>query len=363
MHCVRLLLVSLGCLSGLAVARADRFTVRDDNGDEVTVSARWGGSGRQVAILEYPTGRIQPIPEDRIVRREAEDDPEPLTAAELAAQLVDRFGAGRTITRVEEPFVLAVVLATSTTADRGTRTRVQTLLKKAGTFLNGVQTSFEKEVTGLGLELQPLRYALPVVIFDADAEFDSYYKTELGEAAGLSAKNVASYYDVLSNRLILRARECRTFDTPLHEAIHQQVYNRGLIRRLAPVPLWLHEGLATGFEGDGVRIKSGPKTLHPKYAAVALRQRRADWKELVDNDKAFQGDVLAAQAYAQAWGLHWLLLTRYPDAYAKILQHYSGMEPLAEVVADDRRAIIERSTGRTLQELQQEFVAAAGRKR
>jgi hypothetical protein len=347
----------------LTAASADVFTVKDDNGDEVTVSARWGGGGREVAILEFPNGRVQPIPEDRIVAREPADDPTPLTGEELVAQLVDRFGAGRTVTRVEAPYVLAVVMAAPNGADRVTKNRVQVLLKKAGQFLNGVQTSFEKEFQELKIELRPLRYALPVVIFEADSDFDAYYRTELGEQAGLSAKNVASFYDVLSNRLVLRARECRTFDTPLHEAIHQLVYNRDLIHRLAPVPLWLHEGLASGFEGDGVRVKSGPRAVNERYASVALRARKADWADLVENDKAFQGDVLAAQAYAQSWGLHWLLLTRYPEAYQQILGHYRQVEPLAEPAPAERKAVIERSTGKSLSELQQEFVESASKAR
>lgn len=350
-------------LPSLTAALADVFTVTDDNGERVTVSARWGGSGRQVAILEYPNGRVQPIPEDRIVAREPADDPTPLTGEELAAQLVDRFGAGRTVTRVETPYVLAVIMANPNGADRATRNRVQALLKKAGQFLKGVQTSFEHEFHELHIELEPLRYVLPVVIFEADRDFDAFYGSELGDQAGLSARNVASFYDVLSNRLILRARECRSFDTPLHEAIHQLVYNRGLIRRLAPVPLWLHEGLASGFEGDGVRVKSGPRAVHERYAAVALRSRKADWVDLVENDKAFQGDVLAAQAYAQSWGLHWLLLTRYPEAYRKILTHYSDVAPLAQPDPQERKAVIEQSTGKSLAALQAEFVDAVAKAR
>lgn len=347
----------------LPSASADVFTVKDDNGEQVTVSARWGGSGRQVAVLEFPNGRVQPIPEDRILAREPADDPAPLTGEELAGQLVDRFGAGRTVTRVEAPYVLAVVMAAPNGADRATKNRVQALLKKAGLFLKGVQTSFENEMQELEIDLQPLRYALPVVIFESDSDFDAYYRTELGEQAGLSAKNVASFYDVLSNRLILRARECRSFDTPLHESIHQLVYNRGLIRRLAPVPLWLHEGLASGFEGDGVRVKSGPRAVNERYASVALRTRKADWTDLVDNDKAFQGDILAAQAYAQSWGLHWLLLTRYPEAYQQILKHYRQVEPLAEPDPAERKLLVERSTGKTLAELQSEFVEAVSKAR
>ncbi len=199
-----------------------------------------------------------------------------------------------------------------------------------------------------------------VLIFESDAEFNDYVTAQTA-GQGLSAEKVASFYDLLSNRLVLRLRECKTFATPLHEAVHQQAHNRGVLQRLAPVPAWFNEGLATGFEGDGERLKSGPKTFNRRYAALAVAAKQTSWADIVREDAAFQGDILAGEAYAQAWALHWWLYTRHRPAYRKLLQHYTGLEPLTAVSPEDREKTFVELVEHLPQNLQADFLREANR--
>jgi hypothetical protein len=228
------------------------------------------------------------------------------------------------------------------------------VVKKAGVFFKAMQQSFLEFVKQARVDITPLKYPLVAVIYESDAQFDAYTVEVTGQE-GLSAQNIAAFYDLLSNRLIIRLRECTSFDTPLHEAVHQQVYNRGVLQRLAPVPAWFNEGLATGFEGDGERVRSGPRSISDRYGPLALRARNVDWREVVANDRAFQGDVLAAEAYGQAWGLHWLLVRKYRAEYNKLVRHYASKKPLEPNVPQQRVTEFETIVGKTVPELQREF--------
>jgi hypothetical protein len=152
--------------------------------------------------------------------------------------------------------------------------------------------------------------------------------------------------------------ECHTFETPLHEAIHQQVYNRGVLQRLSPAPAWFNEGIATGFEGTGDRISSGPLKLNTRYARSAMRARNVNWDEVVANDRAFRGDVLAGEAYAHAWSIHWFLVTKYRKQYIEFLQLLSQMPPLQRNDSQQRVDDFERIFGKRVGDLQTEFPQA-----
>src|SRR5262249_1162167 len=121
------------------------------------------------------------------------------------------------------------------------------------------------------------------------------------------------------------------------------------------VPLWFNEGLATGFEGDGERVRSGPKVVSDRYGRLALRATKLNWTDVVGNDAAFQGDILAAEAYGHAWGLHWLRVTKYRAASNNLVKHFAAKKPLEVDRPDQRVADVERIVGKTLPELQREF--------
>lgn len=339
---------------------ADEITVRDDAGQHVAIEARWVAEGKDAVALERRDGRWEVVPADRIVERVPKDDPAPLTPEEVDARLRKEFDAARYISLIEAPFVLGFLSAQPLAGDKKGAKRWENQLKRAMKFLQGMQAGFLDFAQDAELDLHEPRFPLVVLIFEDDQEFNRYVAAQT-EGVGLSAEKIASFYDLLTNRLALRVRECRTFVTPLHEAIHQQAHNRGVLTRLAPVPAWFNEGLATGFEGDGEKLKSGPKALNRKYAAIALNAKKTNWTDIVREDAAFQGDILAGEAYAQAWALHWWLYTRHRAEYRKLLKHYASLEPLMSVSAEERLRVFEELVGTPPEELQQAFQKEAGR--
>ncbi len=341
-------------------AFADKFTFVDREGDTVQVEARLAGSGQDLHALEMANGRLLLVPQQVIKKRATGPDPKPLSTTEMAAHLTDMFGAERIRTHVDKPFVIAYILA-KPLADRKDETRVKVFLNKANQFMNSVQSEFLSFMRGVRMKAKPIRFPLVVLIFESERGFDQYAGKVIGRG-GLSAGSVAGFYDSISNFLVLRQSECRTFETPLHEAIHQQVHNREILQRLAPIPVWFNEGIATGFEGDGERAQSGPRQVSATYAKLALKARLVDWREIVRNDRAFRGDVFAGEAYGHAWGLHWLLVSKYRTKYVKYIRILAEKQTLAVVQPDERLREFEAAIGKPINELQTEFyrnVAAA----
>lgn len=343
------------CAGGLAEqAAADKFTIRLETGDLVAVEARLAGTGQNAMALEFSDGQLRVVPAESVVERVEGNDPAPLTCEEVLTRLQKEFGVERMVSIVDKPYVIVLLRASTGPPEAAVERQFQTVVKKAGQFFRGMQTSFLQFVKQARVETTPIKYPLVAIIFESDRQFDAYTVSITGQQ-GLSPESIAAFYDLMSNRLVIRLRECATFDTPLHEAVHQQVYNRGVLQRLAPVPAWFNEGIATGFEGDGERVRSGPRTVSDRYGRMALQARTVDWREVVANDRAFQGDVLAAEAYGHAWGLHWLLVNKYRGEYNKLVRHFAAKQPLSIDRPDQRIAEFEALIGVGVDQLQREF--------
>ena len=87
---------------------------------------------------------------------------------------------------------------------------------------------------------------------------------------------MGGFYSPQTNFLAVRLDECRTYEVVLHEAIHQQTYNRELFHRLAAVPTWFQEGIATGFESSQGKISVGPGKISMRYATPGDRSPACD---------------------------------------------------------------------------------------
>jgi hypothetical protein len=347
------LLLLLACLLWqTGVARADTFTVKEDDGNLATVEARLAGEGQGVMALERTDGRIELVPQRQIVKREISADPEPISCATMMTRLTETFGAAKFRAVAEAPYVVGLVLSAPLPKNYDARAAV--CLKKGATFMKTVEKVFLDFVEDLGIDLEKPRYPLVLLIFETDDDFVTFTHEETG-GKGLSAGSILGYYSGLTNRLVIRMSECHTFSTPLHEAVHQQVYNRGVIRRLSPVPAWFNEGIATGFEGNGERINVGPLKVNARYSRSAMKSRNVNWDEIVADDKAFHGDVLAGEAYAHAWSIHWFLATKYRKQYIEFLQLMSQKPSLQVDDAATRVGDFERVFGKRIGKLQSEF--------
>ncbi len=333
---------------------ADEFTYIDRQGETQSVQARLAGSGEGFFALEQTDGQILLVPEGAVEKRTPSDDPEPMDGDRLAAKLQSTFGgAERALAYVEKPQVLIYILH-EPTSDRKEIARKTLLMKQAARFLKSMHNKFLNFVRENRLEAQPLKFPLVVLIFELDEDFEDYAREVTGNV-GLSAGAIAGFFDQLTNYLVLRESECSTFEVPLHESIHQQVFNRQILQRLAPVPVWFNEGLATGFEGDGKTVRKGPGTVSERYSQLALNANTVTWEEIVRSDKSFQGDVLAGEAYGHAWGLHWLMVVKYRAKYSQYVKLLAQTAPFTKIDEDERLEHLESILDCSIVDLHREF--------
>jgi len=348
-----LLLIFTTGLSG--AARADRFTYVDDGGGTVELEARLAGSGQGAFALETADGQIRLVPQGAVKKRVPAAGPKPLTPEEMEAKLVKQFGTKQFRTLVQRPFVIGLVLSAPPKGRDDARCRA--FLKRMGRFLKRVESVFASFSRTVKFPTEKPRYPLVVLVFETDDDFESYAR-QLTNSRTLAANRIAGFYSALTNWLAIRLSECHDFEVPLHEAIHQQVYNHGVVQRLAPVPKWFHEGIATGFEGNGDRISIGPNRISRNYARRTQRRSLINWETVVSNDRVFGGNVLAGEAYTHAWSLHWLLVTKYKDDYIDYVQMLRTKKPLAKASAEERSREFRQAFGKTPAELQREFATA-----
>ncbi len=346
------ILLFVGLLRLTPSADGDTFTVREDDGNTVSVEARLVGDGQGTFALERTDGRIEIVPQQQILKRDIGPDPEPITCEAMIDRLTDKFGADKFRAYADAPYVIGLVL--SEPLPKNYENKASACLKKGATFMKTVEKVFLDFVNDLKIDLEKPRFPLVLLIFETDDDFMRFAAEETGRR-GLSAGAILGYYNVLSNRLVIRMSECHTFETPLHEAIHQHVYNRGLMRRMSPAPAWFHEGIATGFEGNGEKINGGPLRVNSRYARAAMRARTVNWDHVVADDKAFHGDVLAGEAYAHAWSIHWFLATKYRKQYIEFLQLLGEKPTLTVDDGATRIGDFERVFGKSVGKLQSEF--------
>jgi hypothetical protein len=354
---VFILIAALVLCVAVGPVRGDTFTLVSDAGVEFEVEARLAGVGQGIYALEMPDGKLLLVPDKAVKNRVEGSGPEPLSHEAVAADLQEEFGADRLRVSIDKPYVIGLVLD-ARSAETLEDAKIRSVLAKAGRFMNNMQHQFLQFVKQVRLKAQPLRYPLVVLIFESDREFDRYAREVTGNQ-GISAGAMSGFYDSISNYLVLRLSECATFEVPLHESIHQQVYNRQIFERLAPIPVWFNEGLATAFEGDGQRLRRGPGQVSPRYAQLALGAQRVNWLDVVQSDRPFGGDVLAGEAYGHAWGLHWLLVTRYKTKYPRYVQLLAAKKTLEADDPAQRLKEFEEAIGKSVSELQAEFQQAA----
>lgn len=346
------LLLMAAALMPASPALADRFTYVDQDGKTMTVEARLAGSGQGMHALELADGRFQLIPQRAVTKREAAPGPEPIGNKAMIAQLTRKFGEDRFRAYARKSYVIGLVL--SEPLPKSHERRALGLLKQAAQFMRNVEVVFMKFAGHVRFPTAPPRHPMVLLIFESDGDFNKYAIEATGQR-GISARNLAGFYSSMTNWLAVRLTEFSDFAVPLHEAIHQQVYNRHVFQRLAPVPAWFNEGIATAFEGTGERINDGLTKLNPRYALRVADATTIDWAAVVGDDRAFRGDVLAGEAYTHAWSLHWLLVTKYKVAYSNYVKMLAQKQTLALSTADERTADFERAFGKGVGELQREF--------
>ena len=207
-----------------------------------------------------------------------------------------------------------------------------------------------------GFEVRRPGQPLVVVIFSDRQRYEQHAARDLGAAAD----RVVGYYNLLSNRVttfdlsgsdaltrqparsagragleILASPEAAGLvATLVHEATHQMAFNCGLHRRLAPVPLWVSEGVAMYFETPDLASDRGWRAIgavnRPRLEKFLAGQRSGWLEEIVRDDEAFRRADEAIEAYARAWALTYFLMQTRRESFVGYLRTLSRQEPLSE---------------------------------
>ena len=242
---------------------------------------------------------------------------------------------------------------------------------------SGFATYFRRD----GLELTSPPRPLVVVIFADRRRYLEHAEPTLGTAS----PNVIGYYNLMSNRVttydltgsdLLRGRmggrqsvgqaiasspaAAALVATLVHEATHQLAFNTGLHQRLAPIPVWLSEGVAMYFETPDLRATSGWRGI-----GMVNQQRLARWREchrrellariLVD-DEVFRDPATALDAYAEAWGLAFFLLKTRRKESADYLARLGRRGPVSGDSPEQRLADFEAAFGSDVESLEPALV-------
>ena len=213
-----------------------------------------------------------------------------------------------------------------------------------------------------GIEMTPPPRPLLVVIFADRQRYEAFAARDLGTAAD----RVVGYYNLMTNRVttfdltgsaglprpagqaaaragleILGSPEASGMvATLVHEATHQMAFNGGLHQRLAPVPLWLSEGVATYFETPDLASDRGWKGIGnvntTRLERFLANQRAGALEQIVLGDEPFRRPDEALDAYARAWALTFFLTQTRKAAFVGYLRTISRKEPLADDSEEER---------------------------
>ena len=240
-----------------------------------------------------------------------------------------------------------------------------------------------------GLDMPPPPRPLIVVIFANRQRYEAFAARDLGAAAD----RVVGYYNLMTNRVttydltgnaslarpagqaaartgpeILGSPEAASLvATLVHEATHQMAFNGGLHRRLAPIPLWLSEGVATYFETPDLGSERGWKGIGnvnaPRLERFLATYRPGELERIVRADEPFRRPDEAVDCYARAWALTFFLMQTRKAAFVTYLRTIAGKEPLADDSQEERLRDFKTAFGAAPTELEEPLMRFMSRLR
>ena len=351
-------------------ARLEQVTVRGPGGlrtlaGEVLVEAVDGGM-----LLELPDQRYELVQPAAIVTRERLAEPrEGDTPRELGRRIVAELPPGFDV-HVTRHYVICF----DTSRDYA---------KWCAALFERLHDAFGNFWTKAGLEIVDPPRPLVVVIFADRAAYEAHAAGDLGAAAD----RVVGYYNLLSNRvttfdltgtdglprtrggtaaqLMASPAAAGLVATLVHEATHQMAFNSGMHRRLAPVPLWLSEGIATYFETPELDSDRGWRGIgainRPRLDRFLATHRRGDVAALVASDDRFRSADAPLDAYAAAWALTRHLVETRKREFIDYLRSQAAKQPLADDPPEARRRDFEAAFGATPEAIEADVVKAMAR--
>ncbi len=222
-----------------------------------------------------------------------------------------------------------------------------------------------------GFEATPPPRPLVVVIFADRQRYETFAARDLGAASD----RVVGYYNLMTNRvttfdltgsaalarpagqsaaraaleILSRPEAAGMVATLVHEATHQMAFNAGLHQRLAPVPLWVSEGVATYFETPDLAHDRGWKgigNVNRQRLDRFVSSHEPGWIEaIVRDDESFRRPDEALDAYARGWALTFYLMQTRKADFITYLQAIAGKAPLVDNSPEERLADFEAAFG------------------
>ncbi len=214
-----------------------------------------------------------------------------------------------------------------------------------------------------GFPLTEPRRPLIVVIFSDRQRYAALAAQDLGSATD----RVVGYYNLLNNRvttfdltgsdmlakkpslspgrtgleILMNPEASGLVATLVHEATHQMAFNCGMHHRLAPVPLWVSEGVATYFETPDLSSERGWRGIgivnKPRREHFMKTCRPGMLESIVLGDEPFRRADDAMDAYARAWSLTYFLVQTRKHAFVSYLQTIAKKLPLEDDSPQQRR--------------------------
>ncbi len=330
-----------------------------------------------VFVLQAQDGRMFRITPDAIVSQETDATPFlAWTDGELESRLLDEFGSEFQVLKLDH---YLLVYNTS-----------ESYAKWIGKYFDRFYDKYHAVWKKFGLELEAPEFPLVAVLFSDKMQFDEYAKSEIGDGMSL---DMSAYYHKWTNRIVLcdlSGREKLLEDAPtskrlgssstrellnrpgsgynisamLHEAAHQIGCNNGMFPRLAPVPLWLLEGIAMLHEIPDIdnpkRSESGEPGVNKKWLGVVrefLRKNPSDpVRTMLQTDEVLRSMQTAKNYYGLSWSFTYFLYKKKPKQFAAYLQTISA-KTAADVDSPTLRLLdFEEHFGDDWDKLQKEYV-------
>lgn len=300
-------------------------------------------------LVETATQQIQVLAGDQIISRTMSRPAEPLAPRELGRQTLAELPAGFRLLTTRH-----YLICHDTSLGYA---------RWAAALLEQLHQGFHTYFSRLGLPLQPSERPLIVVIFSGRREYEAAAARDVGAAS----HSIVGYYNQLTNRittfditgldalqddrtasagqaglaLLNSPRAASLVATLVHEATHQLAFNTGLHQRLAPVPVWVSEGIATYFETPELATTRGWRTIggvnRPRLDLVRRQFTPGLLDRIITSDEPFRDPDEALVAYAHAWATIFYLAKLRRTEFASYLQQLSEKAPLAADSADLRR--------------------------
>lgn len=372
-----LLLAALACLAVDPAAAMDRLKIKREGVEQdlvgrVVVKAEDGG-----VLFETRDGMLWLVPPEEQVSSTTDDQPfAPLKPDELAAAMLKDLPAGFDTLQTKH---YLICFNTS-----------RAYAQWCGSLFERLYQGFGNYWSNRGFEPRDPDRLLVAVVFADRASYARYAQRELGAAVN----SIIGYYSLKTDWMTMydltgtagaagergsaaqitatlaRPEAFKTVATVVHEATHQIMFNCGMQRRYADIPLWVSEGLAVYFEspdldGGTKGWRTIGKVNGPRLATFRqyLRNRPKDsLSTLLKDDTRARNSQTAGQAYAEAWALNYFLINAKGKQYQDYMKTLAAKSPLVWDTPEERLAQFQQAFG-DLAALDKEFLKYMSRVR